>query len=93
MRKPLTSSIASSSVGIWSACSDVTAKGKQKRVYRWYATPWEIPRQLPGVAGFHPADLTLDQLAASAKTTSDTVAAATMQQVKRQLFATLQKKT
>ena len=22
------------------------AKGKQRRVYRWYATPWEILRQL-----------------------------------------------
>jgi transposase InsO family protein len=28
------------------------AKGKQKRVYRWYATPWEILRQLPGVAEY-----------------------------------------
>src|SRR5437660_10205134 len=26
------------------------AKGKAKRVYRWYATPWEILRQLPDVA-------------------------------------------
>jgi hypothetical protein len=25
-----------------------TANGKQKRAYRWYATPWEILRQLPG---------------------------------------------
>src|SRR5712692_8752929 len=23
-------------------------KGKQKRAYRWYATPWQILRQLPG---------------------------------------------
>ena len=30
----------------------VTAKGKQKRVYRWYATPWEILRQVPGLASF-----------------------------------------
>ena len=27
------------------------AKGKEKRVYQWYATPWEILRQLPGLAG------------------------------------------
>jgi transposase InsO family protein len=26
------------------------AKGKVKRVYRWYATPWEILRQLPDLA-------------------------------------------
>jgi hypothetical protein len=70
----------------------VTAKGKQKRVYRWYATPWEILRQLPGLAGFLRADLTVDQLAESARTTSDTAAAATMQDAKRKLFAGLQKK-
>src|SRR5262249_49490725 len=29
----------------------VNAKGKEKTVYRWYATPWEILRQLPGLAG------------------------------------------
>ena len=27
-------------------------KGKQRRVYRWYATPWEILRQLPNLAGY-----------------------------------------
>jgi hypothetical protein len=70
----------------------VTAKGKQKRVYRWYATPWEILRQLPGLAGFLRADLTLDQLAASANTMSDTVAATAMQLAKSKLFAGLQKK-
>ena len=26
------------------------AKGKPRRVYRWYATPWQILRQLPDVA-------------------------------------------
>ena len=26
------------------------AKGRQKRVYRWYATPWEVLRQLPDLA-------------------------------------------
>src|SRR5688500_12547326 len=29
----------------------VNGKGKEKRVYRWYATPWEVLRQLPGLAG------------------------------------------
>lgn len=66
-----------------------SAKGKQKRKYRWYATPFEILRQLPGVAGFLRADLTLDQLAQSARTTSDTQAAAEMQEAKRKLFARL----
>ncbi len=35
----------------------VTAKGKVKRVYRWYATPWEVLRQLPGLGGFLRGDL------------------------------------
>src|SRR6202171_4319958 len=67
----------------------VTDKGKQKRKYHWYATPWEILRQLPGVAGFLRADLTLDQLAHSARAKSDTQAAVEMQQAKRKLFARL----
>jgi transposase InsO family protein len=70
----------------------VTAKGKQKRVYRWYATPFEILRQLPGLAGFLSADLTLDQLAESAAKKSDTQAAAEMQEAKRKLFARLHHK-
>lgn len=64
----------------------VTAKGKQKRVYRWYATPFEILRQLPGVAGFLRGDLTLDQLEQSAARKSDTQAAVQMQEEKRKLF-------
>ena len=67
----------------------VTAKGKQKRTYRWYATPFEILRQLPGLAGFLRSDLTLDQLAQTARNNSDTQAAAAMQEAKRRLFAGL----
>ena len=37
----------------------VTAKGKHKRVYPWYATPWEILRQLPGLAGHLRQDVTV----------------------------------
>ena len=70
----------------------VTAKGKQKRAYRWYATPFEILRQLPGLAGFLRADLTVDELAQSATKKSDTQAAAEMQEAKRKLFARLQHK-
>ena len=65
----------------------IDAKGKQKRLYRWYATPFEILRQLPGVAGFLRHDLTLDQLGATAKTKSDTQAAMEMQAAKAKLFA------
>jgi transposase InsO family protein len=68
-----------------------TASGKPKRLYRWYATPWEILRQLPGVAAFLRPDLTVDQLAQCAATKSDTQAAAEMQEAKRKLFAGLPK--
>jgi transposase InsO family protein len=64
----------------------VTAKGKQKRHYRWYATPWEILRQLPGLAGFLGAELTADQLQQTAQAKSDTQAAREMQEAKRKLF-------
>jgi hypothetical protein len=70
----------------------VTAKGKQKRAYRWYATPFEILRQLPGVAGFLRSDLTLDDLTQSATRKSDTQAAAEMQEAKRKVFARLHHK-
>ena len=40
----------------------VNAKGKSKRVYRWYATPWEILRQLPGLAGHLKEDITIEGL-------------------------------
>jgi transposase InsO family protein len=70
----------------------VTAKGKQKRVYRWYATPWEILRQSPGLAGFLRAELTVDQLQQTAGAKSDTQAAMEMREAKRKLFARLQHK-
>lgn len=69
-----------------------TAKGKQKRFYRWYATPWEILRQLPGLAGFLHQELTSDQLQKMAGTKSDTQAAREMQEAKRKLFAGLHHK-
>jgi transposase InsO family protein len=70
----------------------ITAKGKQKRQYRWYATPWEILRQLPGLAGFLGAELTADRLQQIAEVKSDTQAAREMQEAKRELFARLQHK-
>jgi len=67
----------------------IAATGKTKRVYRWYATPWEILRQLPGLAGFLRPELTLDQLEKWAREKSDTQAATDMQKAKRKLFAGL----
>jgi transposase InsO family protein len=70
----------------------LTANGKCRRVYRWYATPWEILRQLPGLAGFLRTDLTVDQLANTARQKSDTQAATQMQEAKRKLFVGLRRK-
>src|ERR1700683_2970027 len=64
-----------------------SSKGKQKRVYRWYATPWEMLRRLPGVAGYLKPELTIEALDRASRFQSDTVAAETMQAAKRKLFA------
>jgi transposase InsO family protein len=65
----------------------VNAKGKEKRVYRWYATPWEILRQLPDVASHLKTEWTIALLDQQAQARSDTQAAAAMQEAKRKLFA------
>ena len=67
-------------------------KGKQKRVYRWYATPWEILRQVPDLAHDLRPDVTIEELQQQAHKKSDTQAACEMQQAKRKLFASLQRK-
>jgi transposase InsO family protein len=61
-------------------------KGKAKRIYPWYATPWEMLRRLPGVAGYLKGDLTTGDLERQARAQSDTQAAAAMQQAKHELF-------
>jgi transposase InsO family protein len=63
------------------------AKGKQRRVYRWYATPWEILRQIPDLARYLKPELTVEELNRRAAGTSDTDAARRMQQAKLKLFA------
>jgi hypothetical protein len=65
----------------------VSAKGKVKRVYRWYATPWENLRQLPGLAGYLKPDVTVEELDGTARAQTDTAAAMQMQAAKRKLFA------
>jgi transposase InsO family protein len=72
---------------------EVNAKGKEKRVYRWYATPWEILRQLPDVASHLKAEWTIAQLDQHAQAKSDTQAAAEMQEAKRKLFARFPKES
>lgn len=68
------------------------AKGKVKRMYRWYATPWEILRQLPDLAKYLTAGVTIQDLEQRAKAQTDTAAAAEMQQAKEKLFASFEGK-
>ncbi len=67
------------------------AQGKQKRVYRRYATPWEVLQQLPDAATYLKPGQSLSALHRIAQTESDTEAARTMQQAKRKLFASFQR--
>jgi transposase InsO family protein len=67
-------------------------KGKQRRVYRWYATPWEILRQLPGVSQYLKPGLTVEALNQIERAVSDTEAARQMQEAKRELFASFGRK-
>jgi transposase InsO family protein len=64
------------------------AKGKQRRIYRWYATPWEILRQLPDLARYMKPDVTVEVMNQRAATESDTASARRMQKEKQKLFAT-----
>ena len=65
----------------------VDKRGKEKKRYRWYATPWEILRQLPGVAGYFKPGVTLRELENWAGRQTDMQAAAAMQAAKQKLFA------
>jgi hypothetical protein len=67
-------------------------RGKTERVYRWYATPWEILRQLPGVAGYLREEITMEELERQAGKQTDTGAASSMQDAKRSLFAGFREK-
>ena len=65
-------------------------KGKIRRTYSWYATPWEILRQLPGLAECLKEGVTVERLERVAGAESDTGAALKMQAAKRKLFATFE---
>ena len=63
------------------------AKGKVKRVYRRYATPWEILQELADLGPYLKEGVTIQKLKQRAGVQSDTAAAAAMQQAKQKLFA------
>lgn len=67
-------------------------KGKQRRVYRWYATPWEILRQLPDLARHLKVGLTVEELNQRAGAASDTACARKMQKEKQKLFASFNRR-
>jgi transposase InsO family protein len=62
------------------------AKGKVKRVYRRYATPWELLREVPELAKYLKEDVSIEKLEKRAGAQSDTAAAAEMQAAKQKLF-------
>jgi hypothetical protein len=70
----------------------INAKGKEKRIYRWYATPWEILRQLPDLASHLKDGLTIEILDQQARAKTDTTAAEEMQKAKRTLFNSIRQK-
>ena len=67
-------------------------KGKQRRAYRWYATPWEILRQLPNLARHLRPHLSVDELKRRAAAQTDMQAAAAMQEVKKKVFEQILRK-
>ena len=68
------------------------SKGKRRRAYRWYATPWEILRQLPDMTRHLRPDMTRAELERQASAESDTEAAGRMQEAKEKLFAGFRQK-
>jgi transposase InsO family protein len=70
----------------------VNGKGKRRKVYQWYATPWEILRQLPDVARHLKGDLTIAELNEVACGESDTACARRMQEAKRKLFVKMRQR-
>ena len=68
----------------------IDEKGRKRRRYHWYATPWEILRQLPDRCLRE--DLTMEELERQAGQESDTQSAARMQAAKRQLFEDIERR-
>ena len=61
-------------------------KGKQKRVYRRYETPWEVFANLPEAGEHLKPGQRLEDLTQQAAAESDTVCARRMQKAKQKLF-------
>lgn len=70
----------------------IDGKGKRRSEYNWYATPWEILRQMPDLARHLREGVTVHDLQQKAVAESDTEAAHKMQAAKRSLFAGIRQK-
>lgn len=66
------------------------AKGRQRRKYPCYATPWEVFRKLPDASQYLKPGQTLSALDQIAQSESDTDSARRMQEAKRKLFLSFQ---
>ena len=71
-------------------CGQVTIvtdnKGRQRRTYPRYATPWEVFRKLQDASQYLKEGVTLSKLEEHAKSESDTESARRMQEAKRKMF-------
>jgi hypothetical protein len=71
----------------------VTASnGKRRRLYPRWATPFELLRESPHCPGCLRPGLTLQELDSLARRQTDTEAGMAMQDAKRKLFATIQRR-
>jgi len=71
----------------------LSGKGKRKRVYRQYLTPWEKLRSLPDVGDYLKPGISVAELDREAGRQSDTAAAEQMQAAKRKLFASFRRRS
>lgn len=71
----------------------LSAKGKRKRVYRQYITPWEKLRSLPDVEDYLKPGISVAELDRQAGRQSDTAAAEQMQAAKRKLFESFRRRS
>ena len=67
------------------------ANGKRRRIYRRWATPFELFRELPGCECFLRPGVTLAELERFAQLQSDTEAALVMQRAKRKLLGSVKR--
>jgi len=65
--------------------------GKRRRIYREWATPFELLKQVPGGESYLRVGVTLAGLKQTAQEKSDTEAALAMQQAKRRLLTRINK--